>query len=202
MTALRNYLEQMVRVRRTFMPEPPSNFNYWCIEDYTLDRGDEFTSAPLTEDETAFLLTVIDRCSIGRFQQKQCFYNSQMLVLADHSRTLEYVEGYASGNAVIPVHHGWVVLNNKVVDLTFRTEKPNHKGRLRDRIFGTFPSKWAYIGTRMDRDMCRERIFRTQMVGTVLDDWESGYPLLQQDRIAPCSVEPLDMAKVEQNCKV
>ena len=70
-------------------------------------------------------------------------YNAQWLVLHDPARQLEYVEGIGVGPASFPVHHGWATLNGKVIDLTFRTHKPNHKGRLRNRIFGEFPKRGA-----------------------------------------------------------
>lgn len=188
-TPLHDYLRTMIQVRQ--MIPRGAAFNYWCPQDYVLDRGTVLASAPLTDDELITLLRAIDLTRM-RFQYKQCFYNSQMVAAHDPTRTLCYCEGYAIGRS-IQCHHAWLTINGKVVDLTWRTPKPNHKGRLRDRIFGVWPEHWQYIGIEFDTIAVLERMFGTGEVGSFIDDWKNGHPLLQQERLAPCMVEPLDI---------
>ena len=50
---------------------------------------------------------------------KLCFYQSQLLLLMDDD--FEYYEGwYVVGNMDIPLEHGFLVYNGKVVDVTSR----------------------------------------------------------------------------------
>jgi hypothetical protein len=160
----------------------PSGFNYGGTEDYILDRGvDQTLSEPLTDEELDTLYFVLN--SSGRFMQKQCFYNAQMVVL--YHPEFRYVEGYAQGRAIIPVHHAWLTLNGKLIDLTWRTDKSNHKGRLRDRIFGAIPEGWQYRGIPFDAEQIRKRIGESGEARAVIGDWQRGHPLFKQERLHP-----------------
>ena len=185
--SVETYLQQNVAFKAAFMKQRSSNlpedFHYAGVDDFVLDRGTSFESSPLTSEELQVLLKAIDWCSVGRFMQKQCFYNSQMLVLSDFSDQLAYTEGYAIGRCGFAVHHGWCTLNDKVIDLTWRTEKPNHKGRLTNRIFGEFSEPWSYWGVKFGQELIYQRIAETEMSGTLIDDWERGWPLFKWDRL-------------------
>lgn len=176
---MRDYLKQLVAFRRTM--KKPEGFNYCCIEDYVLDRGVEaLASEPLTEDEA----TILWRAAGGsRFKQKECFYNAQRLCLHDLTGELQYQEGYAIGSAGFPVHHGWVTINGKVIDLTWRTAKPMRgKGRLRNRIIGVIPEGWKYIGVPFPTEEIRRRWLEMQAAVSFIGDWQAGFPCLQQSR--------------------
>jgi hypothetical protein len=139
---------------------------YFGPEDLLIDRGSAWTeekgSAKLTVNEAESLYRAVDMAR-GRFQIKECFYNSQRLMIHDHSNQIEYWEGYALGNAPIPVHHGWNVINGKVVDLTLRMKSPRSKGRLRNRVIGVVPTGWVYIGIQITQEKILDTMNRTGM---------------------------------------
>ena len=159
----------------------PEGWGYSCIEDYVLDWGATLESASLTSEEEATLWKAVDQCRI-RFQQKQCFYNAQLLCLYDYSGTLAYMEGYAAGRACMPVHHGWATINGKVIDLTWRTEKANHKGRLGNRVIGIIPEGWEYIGCPCDTVSARARMLESGEIRAFLGDMLADFPCLSGDR--------------------
>jgi hypothetical protein len=69
-----------------------------------------------------------------------------------------------------------------VVDLTWRTDEPNHKGRLRDRIIGVIPNGWWYMGSRFDDEMLRERVITKGAVWAVLGNYGDNFPHLSGER--------------------
>ena len=154
---------------------------YSGIEDFVLDRGTPFVSAPLTEAEhQAFLAAVEAAGGMGRVtEMKQCFANAQRVVHYDPSGLLTYAEGYAVGAAKFPMLHGWVSVGGKVVDLTWRV--PN---RSVPHVFGVIPVGWEYRGVTFPQVQVMENIVRTEAYQSLIDDWRGGYPLLQQPRLA------------------
>lgn len=107
--------------------------------DYVLDRGEAFESHTLDAEQRAYV-----RKLGSHWRLKECFYNGQ--VLADRHARLTYCEGYAVSDLGIPVHHGWVVLDDKhVIDVTWRTNPFTPKAR---RVRGAIPEGWAYYGVR------------------------------------------------------
>lgn len=165
---------------RRSMGDLPDGYNYAGMEDYVLDRAVKPISAPLTEREYKILFAAVDNFG-KRFQLKQCFYNAQMLLVCDHTGLIEYHEGFARG-LTIPVHHGWASINGKVIDLTWHLKEPRKKGRLRNRVLGEIPEGWEYVGVAFPRDRVIKRIYATEMAGSLIDDYENGWPCLREPR--------------------
>lgn len=97
---------------------------------------------------------------------KMCFANAQTLALDDDS--LEYAEGWATHYDVpIPVLHGWC-LNRRgcVVDPTWHQDCSNRS---------------AYFGVRIAKGYVQQRIHATLSYGSLLDDWNMGFALLNSD---------------------
>jgi hypothetical protein len=176
---LRAYLELTARLQRQ-SHSLPKGYHYFGTDDYILDRGDPFDSAPLSEKEKEIILTAIDTRK-QHFPQGQCFYNAQMLALADMTSTIQYCEGWASGPVCIPIFHAWNLINGKVVDLTWRT-KARHNGRLSNRVFGKIPEDWAYYGVPFSLDAVRHSCLRDGSAHSLLDDWENKFPFFRQRR--------------------
>jgi hypothetical protein len=174
---IREYLRGTAEFRRQAM-ETPVGFAYNSQEEFVLQRGETIESAALDDAETALVFAAVDRCG-KRFALKECFYNAQLLALYDDSQELVYHEGYAVGHAGLPVLHGWVTVNDKVVDVTWRIEKLRSKGRLRNRIMGLIPSGWDYLGVGFQTEFLRERIVRRGQVWSVIDDWQDQWPALR-----------------------
>lgn len=128
---------------------------------FVLARGERFRVAPLTARERE----VVDAAR-GRKETPAtlCFENAQKVLAADASGELAYAEGFALGGSGsdVPIHHGWLVLGRKVVDLTWS------------------PPGLAYFGVRFSRhEVVRIRAAGTRRCTTLLDDCEAGYPLLR-----------------------
>jgi len=175
-TTMLDYLRQTAGFRRAHQ-SPPEGWRYASMEEYIAEEGTTHASAPLTDDELEIVLDAVD-ASGKRFMQKQCFSNGQLLALYDPTGHLVYTEGYAVGRT-IPMLHGWVTINGKVVDLTWRTKVKRGHGRLPDRIFGTLPDGWEYHGVGFQNDWLRERIVRRGEVWSVIDDWKEEWPALR-----------------------
>ena len=179
---LHRYLIQTASFKRRLGFQVPVGFHYFGPEDYVLDHGGPFDSAPLTPEELAVVNGAIDACR-SQFRIKQCFYNAQRLALADSTRTLLYTEGLAMGLSTFPCLHGWVTINNKVVDLTWRMHTSKRQGRLRDRVFGELPEGWAYNGVKFDTEWVAARWKQYGMSYSYLDDMEHGFPIFQEPRL-------------------
>lgn len=170
-----HYLSAMVQLNQRTWPELPPGVNYRGPYEFVLVNGVEYSSAPLSRDEYDLLVTAVRAARINP-QPRQCFYTAQMVATADRTTRLVYHEGYAVGRT-IPVHHGWLVVGGKVVDLTWRAEKPlRSNGRWRDRVLGVQPDGWQYVGVPYASDLLRDRMCRTGRVVAMLDDWYTGDP--------------------------
>ena len=161
----------------------PEGYAYNGGEDYVLDRGSPFVSAPLTSEEMSFVRDLLFVCPVRRWLLGHCYYNAQMLAVADRTGQLRYVEGYAVGLACIPVLHGWCTLNGKVVDMTWRTAVKRQKGKFGDRVFGVIPDGWAYYGAEFRTEAVMGRLRRTKVASSYLDDIAYGFPLFQEPRV-------------------
>lgn len=157
----------------------PAGWGYASIEDYLLVHGTPGTTAPLSVEEADLVRTAHRRL---RWRMQGCYRNAQELVLRDATGTLQYAEGYALGRAIIPVLHGWVTVNGKVVDPTWL---PVQVGRV------AVPStSWHYFGAPFSRADIREiadlepprRRGRKGQLWSLLDYWEAEWPILRRPR--------------------
>jgi hypothetical protein len=94
-----------------------------------------------------------------------------------------YVEGYvwAYGDRLQPVHHGWLTLHGKVVDVTVVTRAIAHPKRLPPeplQVHGEFEGR-VYFGVPFLRSYFRARSRLNLDRGSLLDDEPTGYELLR-----------------------
>lgn len=88
---------------------------------------------------------------------KECYYNSQMIAMSDES--LKYYEGYYY-DSIIPVEHGWLVKDGKVIDVTLE---------VRDKKFKKDLSKGGmYLGIEIPTLYLAEHIKKTGMAENLL----------------------------------
>ena len=170
MSGLRQYLEQMDWMARG-MKRPDS------FEGYVLREGRPIESQELTADELAYVLEVTKR---GVFPIKQCYYNSQMILMRDFKHRLTYVEGVCA-HAIIPVLHGWLEIGGKVIDVTMRSKVRAKRRQLADRVLGSWSDGREYFGVPMTRKYVVDRMIARQAAGSLIDDWEAGFPLIRKD---------------------
>lgn len=165
-----------------------NEWKFSCVEDYVVSNGQLFNSVALTPEELHIIYTA---CDNNKFPIKECFANSQKIVSNDMSGKLVYVEGYASG--IIPVHHGWVGINGKVIDLTMRVYeivggnierkvKTHKHRRWPDRVLGVLPRGREYIGVSFTREQVLANMVATKMYQSLIDNWQAGWPLLKGDK--------------------
>lgn len=158
---------------------PSDTRQFASCEEFVLKHGKEYTSQVLTPDEESYVFHAIK--SYGRrFPIKQCYYNSQMLlVLGDFEKRMTYVEGYA--NSIIPLQHGWLEIGGKVIDLTMRLkESVTTRRRLADRVIGTWTDQREYFGVRFKTDYVFKCMAEYQYAGSLVDDWDHGWPVMTQ----------------------
>lgn len=182
------YLSQMEDFMTMQVGEPVMGRTHHTFAGWVADHGQFHESQPLTDDEMRWLFELLDDEG-SRYAIKECFYNSQKVLLyadawgwLDGEHTLEYAEGFAQ--SIIPVQHGWLLLNGKVIDLTMRLRKPLKRtsrvkaARLRNRVLGEFPESRAYYGTVFPVESVRAFMRRTGTLGSLIDDWQSDFPIL------------------------
>ena len=95
--------------------------------------------------------------------------------MSDVTGQLVYHEGWAVSAACFPVLHGWVTLNGKVIDLTWRTDA--------GRIYGAIPPGWQYLGVPFETEMIRSRIIETEWASTVLGSYPPPSELFSSKRL-------------------
>lgn len=102
------------------------------------DSADEFIKADteLTNQQKELVKGV---AKMVRPQPKECYHNSQLMVLFEPE--LKYYEGMIITRIGIPIEHAWNTLEGKVVDVT-----------LQDAT--------CYIGVEVPRDFFREKILK------------------------------------------
>jgi hypothetical protein len=170
---VRGYLQNLLAMTPGGFPAV-QGYTYRSVHDFVLDRGKVYASASLTTEERRVVTAAMGRRT---FAKKACFYNAHMLAMNDTSGLLVYTEGFAFSQ-FMPMHHGWVTLNGKVVDVTW-----DEAGR---PIMGALPEGWEYLGVEFtDRNMLRERMVRRKEVHAVIDDPQDGFPVLKWDRLTP-----------------
>tara|TARA_R110001606_G_scaffold281831_1_gene430459 strand:- start:1118 stop:1672 length:555 start_codon:yes stop_codon:yes gene_type:complete len=126
MSEVKKYLKTLDRL--TSSKKTSSHKNDWYyngIWDFLLREGDVYDSQELTKEESEKVSELIDRFTFlfGEPKPKQCYYNSQMAATMNDEFT--YVEGYALCSLGLPLPHAFLVINNKVVDLTWRNDNTN-----------------------------------------------------------------------------
>ena len=153
---------------------PPPGYAFASIYDYVATKGHAAEAIALTDEEREWF----DHATKGRrYAVKQCFANSQRFLLGEAEDlpaewTLVYVEGYVMPDWIpMPIHHGWLELNGKVIDLTLRyhDRKPRTQDRFSDRAIGLFPGR-EYHGVTFATSLVREHVLKYREWGTLLDN--------------------------------
>jgi hypothetical protein len=99
-----------------------SGWKHDSMESFYLKEGRAFPDTPYTPEEEAVLLAVF-RGSKPKI--KECYLNAQRLATSN-METLKYAEGYVFSEKVpLAIHHAWVTINDKPVDVTLRGDVCN-----------------------------------------------------------------------------
>ena len=149
-TSIKNYCNSMIEMRSNTNMKTRTDFYYSSIEDFLKKEGTFAKSQQLTKSELEYVCKAIRDLPFTP-QVKQCFYNSQMLVLNDRENKLVYNEGL--GNCgILPMLHGWVTINNKVIDVTWKTNGWDKKFKKDNYVLGKLPKDYSYCGVKIDKE--------------------------------------------------
>ncbi len=124
-------------------------------------------------------------------EQKQCYHNSQWLVFnwetlfkKDYPNIdVQYAEGFVvlPEMPVMPINHGFILINDKIVDPTLRIE--GHKSglkRLPNRVVGEIPDGYVYLAMKLPNEDIVHNMSTNYETRTLLDDWENGWPYVKK----------------------
>ena len=141
------------RARNAPIRRDRTRWKHRSFESFVVHEGRPFLSAKLTVLEEQIARDAVRGVdeSTFRIEYKLCFINSQLVQGWDETKKLVYVEGFAWEHWMPhAVHHGWLTINGKVIDVT----GPPKRGRLPPakppRIFGEFMDR-SYIGVPFRR---------------------------------------------------
>ncbi len=179
-TKLDELLEHMRASAEMIESHPLPGVVPGSLERFVLNHGRPYASQMLTKAEHAIVGGAIGgyRLLRRRFDHRQCFANSQGLVVSDETRKLVYVEGFAWTHALIPTLHGWITINGKVIDVTLpATSVGDTKKREPRQVLGEFADR-SYFGVPFLRSYVTRRRNVTGGWGTLIDDETHEYPLL------------------------
>jgi hypothetical protein len=140
------FLNQLSTMQKSISSKTMSDWPFSSVAEFVLKYGIEYDLAPLPDE-------------IKKGTIKECFRNAYLACIRDPS--LQYVEGYAMN--IIPIHHAWVTLNGKALEVTWDSYYKN-----------TSP---LYFGVPFKTDYVDRVIAETGTYG-VLDQWRVDFPLL------------------------
>lgn len=167
------------------------DFNYSSVADYVLDQGEDHSAASssLDAEELAYLTSVARKTGL-RFEPKLCFHNTMNLIIYDGDDRLTYCEGYAY-SGILAVHHGWIRMGTKVIDLTRSTRRESAeefwngvpaRRNIADRVLGVVPAGWQYLGVEFKSSDVLGYMHALEQTGSLIDNWQQGYPLFKKER--------------------
>lgn len=173
----------MAELRQRSGHKLPEGYAYASQEDFIATHGVSFRSAKLSPGERKLVLGAAERCHES-FPIKECYRNSVILVSAEPRLT--YVEGlFISERVGIPIQHAWVVIDDKVVDMTARRSGPVGRGRWGDRVLGEFPEGRHYFGVSFHGDQVLDAAVDKRWSGAMIDDWQRHWPMLKAGAYRP-----------------
>lgn len=158
-----------VEFLQSYLELTSQNIGGPSVEGFVLQHGRPFVPQSLTAEECQYVFRCVERYGL-RFPRKQCYYNAQMLLLlGDEEKRLRYCEGWAC--RTLPVSHGWLHINGKVIDLTMRQDQNPRRGRLADRVLGAWQENRAYFGVTFRRHFVRSKVLDTKHANCLLEDF-------------------------------
>ena len=187
-------LREWLRLSATLRARDPDRrgFKFKCYQGFVLAYGRSYESAPFDARERALVQQLLREhrafCERG-FRYKACFANSQELSAWDQTGQVVYVEGYvwAYGDRLHPVHHGWLTLHGKVLDVTVVPSAIAHPKKLPPeplQVHGEFKGR-VYFGVPFLRSHFRERSRLNLGHGSLLGEDRVGYPRLRYGGAGP-----------------
>ena len=165
----------------------------YSMPEYVLKYGSLMTSTtPINDEQYSHLTELVGTTPM---EAKQCFFNSQLVCLAQHLRRLSpprirYFEGYVSRSDRFHALHAWLLLDDThLIDLTL-SQRPDMVERffageppqadLKDRVLGAIPALWEYYGVEFDAQVIAMEFLERMESYSMIDDYKKDYPLLKK----------------------
>jgi len=152
------------------------------------ETGIDYHSTKLTSTERKFIEEVVQFSGL-ECEARMCYHNSQFflynaLSLLPRYPGIEvtYIEGYITYTYLpLPIAHGWLLINDKVVDLTITQEEyDTNIDELEDRVIGRIPEDMIYLGIPIMSEDVVELIESKSETHTILDDFRSSTRHIRQ----------------------
>ncbi|HEX3855190.1 MAG TPA: hypothetical protein VHW01_29710 [Polyangiaceae bacterium] len=140
-------------------------------ETFVLRHGQALEPAPLSMEQQAYARACVERAGL-KPTMGQCFRNArQTLELGDTERRLAYVEGFCGKGT----HHGWLLLDGQLVDLTLRSLQVGlalHVPKSLKWLGAPDRAERVYFGVPITRDGVPAEIWRSAFG---LIEWADDY---------------------------
>ena len=142
------------------------DFFYKNSYDFLLREGSFFSCQELNKEEKSHIKKIVGRLGFAP-QMKECFYNAQFLALSDSSNKIQYAEGYAYTD-LMPILHGFNVINGKVIDITWKNKKDDNK------------KNHAYYGVALPTQYVRKQMLDMSMATSLIECYENKFDILKK----------------------
>lgn len=164
---LKNYLTSFAKMMEKM--NSSHGYYYKSLYHFAVQEFKHYEPSHLTIEEKSIVMRAVKNMGFEP-QVKQCFYNSQVLVVNDDKNIIKYVEGYATN--IIPTLHGWCEINGKVIDLTWKNDRKEY-------VFGDFPRNRAYAGVVFPSEYVGKSMYKTGFAGTLIEDYHRDFPVMK-----------------------
>jgi hypothetical protein len=177
-------LEMNLRGRAATPPNPKrAGWKYDSMPALVIEAGRGYSPQALTRPERHAAEEAIKLFHKAGFTfgYQRCFFNAQMLARFSRAGELVYVEGYRLDGDLrsLPILHGWVTINDKVVDPTATTVLEQAGAPEPRCVLGEYERK-AYWGIAFDSKYVVKRSGSGgKDVISLIDDCQGGFPLLR-----------------------
>lgn len=166
---LRQHFSSIAKIMEKGLNLTSKGYHYRSLYHFALEEFKFYQPEHLTTEERSHVMRAIKNLGFEP-ESRQCFCNSQLLALNDHTGRIKYAEGQATN--IIPTAHGWCEINGKVIDLTWRDDN----GEL---VTGNFPDNRSYAGVVFKTKYFAKLIEKTGESICLLEDWERDFPVLK-----------------------
>ncbi len=149
----------------------PEGWHYPNRETFVLRHGQAFDPVPLSMEQQAYARACVERAGV-KPTMGQCYVNSrQTMERGDVEQRLAYVEGFCGKGT----HHGWLLLDGLVLDLTLRSLQVGlalHVPKALKWLGAPDRAERVYFGVPMAREGVPAEIWRSAFG---LIEWAEDY---------------------------
>lgn len=174
-----NILQELKAYQKLLNNYSRENYFYNSIYDFFIQEGSYFNFRKITEKELEIINSAVSNLTFTP-KLKECFYNAQMLCLNDTSENIKYIEGYVKiPNIGISIYHAWNIINNKVIDITYRLDSNLNISNSGNFILGNL-NGYKYFGVELSKSKIQNYYENSSIAYSLVDDFHSDFYLLKE----------------------